>query len=243
MTEAAARLLGHSAVFDSVIKHLIHMDTFKIFPVVALLCAAANQQKSRAAAVGMLVQGIASGLLALVVTRFVQDLGPARYRPAFVPGFDGALPFFDMAEPDWSSFPSDTGALGAALGVVILRSSRPLGILALGWALLISLARLVGAFHYPSDLLAGFLIGALSAMAVANPPAARLQGRVVDRLLVSAPTLTCLILVGMLFQMSTMFDDVRHGAGGLLKHAGILKEHPVTPGPAVRSEPSPSAGN
>lgn len=243
ITESAARLLGHNPIFDSLTKYLIHMDTFKIFPIVALLCAAASRQTSRSAAVRVLLNGIAAGLLALVVTRFVQNLGPARPRPAFLPAFNAPLPFFDMATPDWSSFPSDTTALGVALALVVLRSSRLLGIFALIWAALISLARLVGAFHYPSDLLAGAVIGALSVFAMTNSLVAKVEVRLIDRVLVSAPTLACLLLVGMLFQISTMFDDVRHGAGGLLKDAGILKERPPAQASAIRSARSPSEDN
>ncbi|MCW3796408.1 phosphatase PAP2 family protein [Sphingomonas sp. BN140010] len=241
-TESAARLLGHSAVFDALIRYLAQFDTFKIFPLVALLCAVASQQRDRPQAVRVLFDGIAAGLLALVVARLVQNLGPARFRPAFLPGFDGPLPFVWMIPSDWSSFPSDTAALATALALVTLRRSRPLGLFALIWALLVSMARLISAFHYPSDLLAGAAIGALVAIVISSSFVTSREARLAERALATAPTLTCLFLVGMLFQLGTMFDDVRHGAGGLLRHIGVLKERPAAPIAAVvKNEQSPSA--
>lgn len=240
LTESAARLFGHSVAFDGVVRCLLQLDTSKIFPIVALLCVVASRQANRSEAVRVLLDGIAAGLLALVAARIVQNLGPLRPRPAFVPGFDAPLPLRGRIPPDWSSFPSDTAALAFALALVVLRSSRMLGILALLWASLISLARLIGAFHYPTDLLAGAAIGALAVLPVFNSFVKRQEERLIERVLTSAPTLACLFLVGMLFQLSTMFYDVRHGAGELLQHIGVLKEQPKAQVTVVNDERLPS---
>jgi undecaprenyl-diphosphatase len=66
-----------------------------------------------------------------------------------------------------SSFPSShmTG-LVAALGIVTLHARRAWPALALGW-LLMAFARIHAGMHYPSDVLAGTLLGVVYALAAA----------------------------------------------------------------------------
>ena len=60
----------------------------------------------------------------------------------------------------WSSFPSDTTALHMALVAIIWSISRRAGMAAFAWvALFIALPRVFFLYHYPSDVVAGALIG------------------------------------------------------------------------------------
>ena len=65
--------------------------------------------------------------------------------------------------PD-SSFPSDHAAVAFAIAFAVLAFSRRAGILFLAAATLISLSRIALGLHYPSDVLAGMLVGWAAAM-------------------------------------------------------------------------------
>ncbi|GAV22870.1 phosphatase PAP2 family protein [Carboxydothermus pertinax] len=62
---------------------------------------------------------------------------------------------------DDSSFPSDhvTGAVTLALG--ILGVAKVAGLISLGYAVLIAVARIYAGHHYPRDVLGGILLGAI----------------------------------------------------------------------------------
>jgi hypothetical protein len=59
----------------------------------------------------------------------------------------------------WSSFPSDHAVLLFFLAAGLWMVSRRLGALAIGYAFLISLPRIYLGIHYPTDILAGALLG------------------------------------------------------------------------------------
>ncbi|MFF0752919.1 phosphatase PAP2 family protein [Streptomyces sp. NPDC004267] len=68
------------------------------------------------------------------------------------------------APGDWS-FPSNHAAIAAAAAVALLFVSRRLGALALVAAALMAASRVWVGAHYPHDVIAGFLVGALVAFA------------------------------------------------------------------------------
>ena len=62
------------------------------------------------------------------------------------------------------SFPSDHAAVAFAIAFGVLAFSRRAGILFLAAATLISLSRIALGLHYPSDVLAGALVGWAAAL-------------------------------------------------------------------------------
>ncbi|MFY1618741.1 phosphatase PAP2 family protein [Micromonospora sp. WMMD736] len=70
------------------------------------------------------------------------------------------------------SFPSNHATLAGALAVTILLLSRRLGLIALPLAVLAAFSRVFVGVHYPHDVAAGLLLGALVAL-VATPLLAR----------------------------------------------------------------------
>ncbi|CAM4131957.1 phosphatase PAP2 family protein [Kibdelosporangium persicum] len=79
---------------------------------------------------------------------------------------------------DWS-FPSNHATVAGAAAAGILWSSRNLGIVAAGLAVLAALSRVFVGAHYPHDVLAGLLLGV--ALAAFVPPLARAMTPVVAR--------------------------------------------------------------
>lgn len=59
------------------------------------------------------------------------------------------------------SFPSDHATVSGAVAMGLLLANRRLGILAVGAALLMAFARVYAGAHYPGDVAAGLLLGAI----------------------------------------------------------------------------------
>ncbi|WP_095012481.1 phosphatase PAP2 family protein [Tsuneonella mangrovi] len=150
--------------------------------------------------------------LAIIVSRILQDMMPHIPRPIYTPDLDLIRPFGmqDDALQDWSSFPSDTAAVGFSLAYGLWLTSRWFGAIALLWAIFIlCLPRIYVGLHYPSDTIAGALIG-ISMTALAT--------RTVPKILPEDPVLTSKpwgksafysATFAVLFWTTTMFDDIR----------------------------------
>jgi membrane-associated phospholipid phosphatase len=85
---------------------------------------------------------------------------------------DAAPPIVPCPEPgDWS-FPSNHATVAGAVAVAVLWSSLRLGLLLLPVAVAAAASRVVVGAHFPHDVLAGFLLGAV--VAAALPTIARM---------------------------------------------------------------------
>ncbi|MFT4036695.1 MAG: phosphatase PAP2 family protein [Thermomicrobiales bacterium] len=106
------------------------------------------------------IAAVISATLALAINQLV-SLGWSRPRP-FV-AHDAVLLISHHAD---GSFPSDHTTFAFAVGTSILLVSRRLGMLALLAAGAMAFARVYVGVHYVSDVVAGALIGTLSAIFV-----------------------------------------------------------------------------
>jgi undecaprenyl-diphosphatase len=109
-----------------------------------------------------LFYGIMACFVSVLVARAIADVLPFRERPSLNPALHFQLPYtVDLNNViGWSSFPSDHATLFFALATCILFVSRGAGILALTHAFfVVSLPRVYMGIHYPTDILAGAVIG------------------------------------------------------------------------------------
>jgi len=109
-----------------------------------------------------LLSGIVACFLAIVASRILAMTLPFRERPLHNPALHFRLPYGvdENALLGWSSFPSDHAALFFTLATSIFFASRRLGILAFFHAFfVVCLTRIYMGFHYPTDILAGALLG------------------------------------------------------------------------------------
>jgi membrane-associated phospholipid phosphatase len=202
---------GKSVTFDKMIVHLESLYSLKMFPfvlyILAIYYGTNNPNKTR-----LLTTAILSAFLTIVVSRLLQDALPGRPRPLyanliqFVPplGMDG-----DDVLADWSSFPSDTSALAFALVSSIWLYSRRAGVLLFGWALaFVCFPRAFAGYHYLSDIIGGLIVG-LAATWAANTIFRALSERLFTYFMERLPTLVHVGIFIIMFQISTMFDDVR----------------------------------
>lgn len=113
---------------------------------------------------GAVAAGLSCGLalgLAQLITRLVDRPRPFVADP-------GAIHLFAQHAAD-SGFPSDHAAAAFAIAVAILLRNRRWGTVVLGCAGVLAAARVGMGVHYPTDVLGGAALGALSALVLWLP--------------------------------------------------------------------------
>lgn len=111
----------------------------------------------------LVVVAIVGGFIAFAAGRLLAHYLPFRLRPVYEPQLKGVYPTTAVDEllpRTWSAFPSDHAMLWGAIAMTIFFASRWLGIYALiHTVVLIGLPRIYLGLHYPSDVLAGGVLG------------------------------------------------------------------------------------
>lgn len=166
----------------------------------------------------IIIATIIAVCLAILFSRVLASALPFRVRPLYAPGIDYHPPSISMRmnQENWSSFPSDHAAMWFALASGLWRLSRPAGIVAMVYATVwICLVRLYLGIHYPSDLVAGAIIGVSSTwLTIRSPFAMRLAGFALQFERRASPWFYAAAFLAC-FEMAVMFDNVRRALRGL----------------------------
>jgi undecaprenyl-diphosphatase len=115
----------------------------------------------------LVISTLAATIVSLVLVKFIRSLVPFRLRPIHDLASGFTLPYHVSSESlwNWSSFPSDTAAMAFALSGGLLMIWGRWGWLAILYSLVvICIPRIYLGYHYPSDVVAGALIGFLIAL-------------------------------------------------------------------------------
>jgi membrane-associated phospholipid phosphatase len=183
-----------------------------------------QQEAHRKILIAMLMAGFA----ALSIARLLAHIVPFRVRPMF------ADPLYHLpsipVSPNyelWSSFPSDTAALFFALAVGVFIIWRGAGILLLVYTgLWICLPRLYLGLHWPSDLIGGAIIGAVSAGLFFRLAETRIYDRWICGPVLRRenryPAIFYSCAFAVLYEIAIMFTDVRYA----MHHSGFLFQLP-----------------
>jgi undecaprenyl-diphosphatase len=159
-------LAGHDAVEDPAVAYVNATEVlFAAFLVVLFVVGRGRWAIARRAGVA----AAASTALALALGKLVSTVVD-RPRP-FVAHPHGVHLFAPHAAD--AGFPSDHATAAFAIGVAVLLRHRPLGIVATVLATLLAVGRVAIGVHYPTDVLAGAALGAVSALALWAPPLRR----------------------------------------------------------------------
>jgi undecaprenyl-diphosphatase len=148
--------------------------------------------------------------LAVGLARILALSLPYRERPIRNSLLHFTHPF--TANPDvlihWSSFPSDHAVLTFCIATGLWMVSRRLGTLALAYAFVTNVPRIYAGTHYPTDFIAGALLG--SAMAfLSGTETFRSAARTCLDFLDPHPAYLYALLFAWTFEISEMFTSLR----------------------------------
>jgi len=215
----------HSSTVDRIIIEVLQMNTFKALPIVCVMIWLWFSEDPAATRRKAIFNGFLGGLLALLLTRGIQNFSPYKPRPSLTESLNFVMPA--GAYPNYgSTFPSDTAGLAFALVLGIWLASRRWGVAALFWAIVVvSFPRLYGGFHYPSDLLAGALIGLASTYVfvrfrqISDPPY-----QAVAKLSTSNKPWFFVLAFIVAYQSTTYYLDIRKVGEQVLFKLGFKQE-------------------
>jgi undecaprenyl-diphosphatase len=154
----------HHDRWEDVARFLESVAPLLFVALLAALFLARGKWRSRNARHGVVAAALSAGL-ALTLAKVISEL-VARPRP-FVE-HPHAAHLFAKHAADYG-FPSDHASGAFAIAVALLLRHRRAGLLALALATLIGVGRVMIGVHYPSDILGGAVLGALSALVFWHP--------------------------------------------------------------------------
>ena len=160
-----------------------------------------------------LLSALLGAVVALFVARILAHALPLRTRPILDPSLHFRLPF---GAPDqsnwtiWSSFPSDHAALFVALLAGIWLACRRAGLILLLYVLIaILFPRIYIGIHYPTDVLAGAVLGAGSVLMLSWSKIRNLWTGHVLNWIERSPAFAYAVLFLVTFEIGTLFWDIR----------------------------------
>ena len=166
---------------------------------------------------GMRRREIAVAIIAATVTaalsRLLQVALPFHMRPLHSPpiGFHMPLTVDPETLNTFSSFPSDHAMLFFALAVPLWNRSRWLGAVAMIWAVLvICMPRVYLGYHYPSDVLAGAVLGVLCMVVLSALVERTSFPKRVLQFADFHPASFYPLAFVLSFELATLFGDTRH---------------------------------
>jgi undecaprenyl-diphosphatase len=228
LVQLVNNLAHRSGTLDLVVASVLTVNLIKGGVPVTMLYWAwfrgdQDQVRRRTLAVGTLL----GAMIALAIGRLLQVYLPFRPRPLYNPELSLRDTRFLERDifVDWSSMPSDTAMLFTALTFGIWAISRRLGIVALLHLLLfVVFAKLYTGQHYPSDLLAGAVIGMGVTWLVLRSSFPQRLHRILALWQERAPGLFYGGFFLVTFSIASMFEDLRQlvhvaefALGGLLR--------------------------
>jgi len=160
----------------------------------------------------LIFAGVIASLIAIVLARVLAHVLVFRERPINNAGLHLKLPYtLDEASLiHWSSFPSDHAVVFFALATSIWFVSRGAGAFALCYTtVVVCLTRVYLGIHYPTDMLAGAILG-IGIARLAKIPEIRIQlSRAAMEWLEKSPGLFYAFFFLLTFQLATIFDPAR----------------------------------
>jgi undecaprenyl-diphosphatase len=220
--------VGHSALLDKTMMKINDLSLLKTGLFASYFYYVWFRREDWAHDRRFVLRALLGVAIAIAVSRAMQELLPARVRPMFEPSLHLMLPTGLHTELlfDANSFPSDTTALATALATAIVMDSRLFGLLAAFIVVTTSVAtKLYLAYHYPSDILGGILVGVLSMIAAQRLYISDAVWRGVMRIHDAYRGLFYALMFLGVWQLATLFNDLRLIGRGVLEVLGVAAGH------------------
>lgn len=210
---------GKSSFFDHLILELSRNNFFKgvLFSLLILFFWFAVKKNSLEIR-QKIIAGLIGSAITLITARLLARLLPMRLRPKHNDALDFELPLGSKMTllDGHSSFPSDHAALFFGLATLVFTLSRRLGLLAFTYVtIFIAAPRIYLGLHFLSDLLAGALLGTFVIILMNRPFIRPTISQPFLRLEKACPGIFYALFFFFLYQMTTLFQDLR-AIGGLL---------------------------
>lgn len=157
--------LYHRDLVEDPLLTFVNLSEALFLSTLVVICLVAHGERWASWRRTAVAAGLSAGL-GLAVAQVIAGL-VGRSRP-FVADPSGVHLFSRHAAD--ASFPSDHATAAVAIAVAILLRKRAWGIVALALAMVVSIGRIALGLHYPSDVLAGTVLGTAAALALWAPP-------------------------------------------------------------------------
>lgn len=157
----------HSTVFDISLAFITSHNFIKSSLLIATLWWAWFKPEEQLRARINITITLFSCFIAMFLAKVVEFTTPFRTRPIHEAALHFVIPFgqYPATLDNFSSFPSDHAALFFALATGVFFVSKRVGIFAIIYTIIIiSVPRIYFGLHYPTDIIAGALIGAITAI-------------------------------------------------------------------------------
>jgi undecaprenyl-diphosphatase len=215
-------LASSSIILTNAMRVFADLYLFKgLFPL-SMLCAIwfkpgdSLQQRRE-----MVIATLIAALVAFLLGRLLAQALPFRVRPIHNPELHLAFPVAGDAEKllrTWSSFPSDHAAIWMAMAVGIFLTWRWLGMLVIiQCVLFVCLPRVFLGLHYPTDVIGGSVIGAVTAWFFTLDRLRERFAPAIIRFMEKQPAVGYTLAFLFFFELATMFEEPRQIASSFVK--------------------------
>ena len=221
-------LAGRSITFDKIMVAIVDQPLLKGGLMMALIWwlwfKETDDTKSRFARESILAT-IAACFFSLFSARILVNSLPFRIRPICDPSVPIIMPsgWHRQVLESWSSFPSDHAVMFFTLAVGIFFISRIIGALVLVYVtVIICFPRIFLGLHYPSDVLAGALLGTFFAVVFNQQVLRHYIAKPFNYWMLKSAGLFYGVCFLLTFEMAVLFDDIRFLAEKAFNSLGLI---------------------
>lgn len=223
---AIQSLAGTKPLFDRVVSHIATNPLLKGgLPMLVLWSLWFTNAGDRARVRSRLIAVLGVAAVALAASRIITGFLPFRLRPLHTADVQMLLSFDHdpTVLSGWSAFPSDHAVMFFAIAGGFWQIRRWAGAVTLVHALVaIAFGRVFLGYHWPSDVLAGMLIGLVFAALLLRPLAGLVTSLGITGFCDRFEGVAYPALFLLSWQVATMFDAVRALAGALFRLTAMI---------------------